>query len=91
MVAILWPGGHVFESSKQSPLVGVVANTYRPQSPLGGSSLHWLPFFFIFFITISMGLCRSDPTENDSVEGLRPNARGPGLVTFGVSICHLSL
>ncbi|THU45057.1 hypothetical protein C4D60_Mb02t13860 [Musa balbisiana] len=26
---------------------------------------------------------RSDPTENDSVEGLRPNARGPGLVTFG--------
>ncbi|KAL8121259.1 hypothetical protein AgCh_018123 [Apium graveolens] len=23
-----------------------------------------------------------DPTENDSVEGLRPNARGPGLVTF---------
>ncbi|RWW83313.1 hypothetical protein BHE74_00008182 [Ensete ventricosum] len=27
----------------------------------------------------------SDPTENDSVEGLRPNARGPGLVTFGVS------
>lgn len=31
-------------------------------------------------------ICRSDPTENDSVEGLRPNARGPGLVTFGV--CH---
>jgi len=27
---------------------------------------------------------RSDPTENDSIEGLRPNARGPGLVTFGV-------
>ncbi|KHG15629.1 Serine/threonine-protein phosphatase BSL1 -like protein [Gossypium arboreum] len=25
----------------------------------------------------------SDPTENDSIEGLRPNARGPGLVTFG--------
>ncbi|XP_039064072.1 serine/threonine-protein phosphatase BSL3-like [Hibiscus syriacus] len=25
----------------------------------------------------------SDPTENDSVEGLRPNTRGPGLVTFG--------
>ena len=25
----------------------------------------------------------SDPTENDSVMGLRPNARGPGLVTFG--------
>ncbi|KAL4588222.1 hypothetical protein LXL04_001104 [Taraxacum kok-saghyz] len=35
--------------------------------------------FTFFFIT----LCRSDPTENDSVEGLRPNARGPGLVTFG--------
>lgn len=33
---------------------------------------------------------RSDPTENDSVEGLRPNARGPGLVTFGVS-CFLFL
>jgi len=33
-----------------------------------------------------MGLCRSDPTENDSVEGLRPNARGPGLVTFGVCL-----
>ncbi|KAG6470290.1 hypothetical protein ZIOFF_071355 [Zingiber officinale] len=28
---------------------------------------------------------RSDPIENDSVERLRPNARGPGLVTFGVS------
>ncbi|KAG5033223.1 hypothetical protein JHK85_017205 [Glycine max] len=28
-------------------------------------------------------LMKSDPTENDSVEGLRPNARGPGLVTFG--------
>lgn len=35
-------------------------------------------FYVIAFI------CRSDPTENDSVEGLRPNARGPGLVTFGV-------
>lgn len=33
-------------------------------------------------------LGRSDPTENDSVEGLRPNARGPGLVTFGVSTVH---
>lgn len=32
---------------------------------------------------------RSDPTENDSVEGLRPNARGPGLVTFGVSVASL--
>lgn len=34
--------------------------------------------------------CRSDPTENDSVEGLRPNARGPGLVTFGVSDLYLA-
>lgn len=33
---------------------------------------------------------RSDPTENDSVEGLRPNARGPGLVTFGVSFFFFS-
>ena len=33
-----------------------------------------------------MKFYRSDPTENDSVEGLRPNARGPGLVTFGVSV-----
>jgi protein phosphatase len=32
---------------------------------------------------ILMDLLWSDPTENDSVEGLRPNARGPGLVTFG--------
>lgn len=38
----------------------------------------------IFFIDTSI-FSRSDPTENDSVEGLRPNARGPGLVTFGVS------
>jgi len=34
-------------------------------------------------ITFYLYNCRSDPTENDSVEGLRPNARGPGLVTFG--------
>ncbi|XP_062001549.1 serine/threonine-protein phosphatase BSL1 homolog [Rosa rugosa] len=33
---------------------------------------------------ILMDLLWSDPTENDGVEGLRPNARGPGLVTFGV-------
>jgi diadenosine tetraphosphatase ApaH/serine/threonine PP2A family protein phosphatase len=32
---------------------------------------------------VLMDLLWSDPTENDSVEGLRPNARGPGLVTFG--------
>ena len=30
-----------------------------------------------------MDILWSDPTENDGVEGLRPNARGPGLVTFG--------
>ncbi|KAG6467187.1 hypothetical protein ZIOFF_075000 [Zingiber officinale] len=34
---------------------------------------------------VLMDLLWSDPTENDSVEGLRPNAKGPGLVTFGVS------
>ncbi|XP_024968735.1 serine/threonine-protein phosphatase BSL1-like [Cynara cardunculus var. scolymus] len=33
---------------------------------------------------VLMDLLWSDPTENDSMEGLRPNARGPGLVTFGV-------
>ncbi|KAG1327771.1 Serine/threonine-protein phosphatase [Cocos nucifera] len=32
---------------------------------------------------ILMDLLWSDPTENDSIEGLRPNARGPGLVAFG--------
>ncbi|PWA81599.1 hypothetical protein CTI12_AA097490 [Artemisia annua] len=32
---------------------------------------------------VLMDLLWSDPTENNSVEGLRPNARGPGLVTFG--------
>ncbi|KAJ7977479.1 Serine/threonine-protein phosphatase [Quillaja saponaria] len=32
---------------------------------------------------VLMDLLWSDPTENDSVEGLRPNARGPGLVSFG--------
>ena len=45
--------------------------------------------FFTFIYNTTMNTyflckCRSDPTENDSVEGLRPNARGPGLVTFGV-------
>ena len=36
-------------------------------------------------VSASLTLARhgSDPTENDSVTGLRPNARGPGLVTFG--------
>eukprot|EP01018_Ginkgo_biloba_P039752 Gb_36990 [translate_table: standard] len=32
---------------------------------------------------VLMDLLWSDPTENDSIEGLQPNARGPGLVTFG--------
>lgn len=41
-------------------------------------------FEFTDFVTLAN---RSDPTENDSVEGLRPNARGPGLVTFGVCVC----
>lgn len=44
---------------------------------------------FIFSSPQSICLYRSDPTENDSIEGLRPNARGPGLVTFGV--CFLLL
>ncbi|KAL8113042.1 hypothetical protein AgCh_020388 [Apium graveolens] len=35
---------------------------------------------------VLMDLLWSDPTENDSVEGLRPNARGPGLVTFGAAM-----
>ncbi|KAL1825893.1 hypothetical protein DCAR_0314087 [Daucus carota subsp. sativus] len=33
--------------------------------------------------TVLMDLLWSDPTENDSVEGLTPNARGAGLVSFG--------
>ncbi|KAL7172256.1 hypothetical protein ACSBR2_031867 [Camellia fascicularis] len=36
-----------------------------------------------FHVCVMCVFYRSDPTENDSVEGLRPNARGPGLVTFG--------
>lgn len=56
---------------------------------LGGHAI----FFLLLFVTslhiiinesFYLYNCRSDPTENDSVEGLRPNARGPGLVTFGV-------
>ncbi|KAL8156362.1 hypothetical protein AgCh_001456 [Apium graveolens] len=35
---------------------------------------------------VFMDLLWSDPTENDSVEGLRPNARGPGLITFGAAM-----
>nr|XP_034908259.1 serine/threonine-protein phosphatase BSL1-like isoform X1 [Populus alba] len=54
--------------------------------------LLWYASFDLFYLqsTIAyINLCyqtspfRSDPTENDSIEGLRPNARGPGLVTFG--------
>lgn len=63
-----------------------LGNVYPPPTPLVGRDVPWVPFFCSVFVTISMGLCRSDPTENDSVEGLRPNARGPGLVTFGVSV-----
>ena len=32
---------------------------------------------------ILMDLLWSDPTTNDSVEGVQPSPRGPGLVTFG--------
>lgn len=45
-------------------------------------------YLLYYLHVMSCSVCdayRSDPTENDSVEGLRPNARGPGLVTFGVS------
>jgi hypothetical protein len=44
--------------------------------------------FNIFLLCINQikTLCTSDPTKNDSVEGLCPNARGPSLVTFGVII-----
>ncbi|GAY40817.1 hypothetical protein CUMW_054750 [Citrus unshiu] len=37
----------------------------------------------LWFVLNISTILRSDPTENDSIEGLRPNARGPGLVTFG--------
>nr|XP_043620256.1 serine/threonine-protein phosphatase BSL1-like [Erigeron canadensis] len=47
-----------------------IENIERPINMDGGS-------------VVLMDLLWSDPTENDSVEGLRPNARGPGLVTFG--------
>lgn len=43
-----------------------------------------------FICSYKINLYRSDPTENDSVEGLRPNARGPGLVTFGVCMLLFS-
>jgi protein phosphatase len=49
-----------------------------------------LDLFYLQSTIAYVNLCyetspfRSDPTENDSIEGLRPNARGPGLVTFGV-------
>ncbi|KAF3576450.1 hypothetical protein DY000_02030622 [Brassica cretica] len=46
---------------------------------------NWLPLAALIEkkIICMHGENWSDPTENDSVEGLRPNARGPGLVTFG--------
>lgn len=52
-----------------------------PSVPYGLIVFSFLPSAIYFSF-------RSDPTENDSVEGLRPNARGPGLVTFGVSIMN---
>lgn len=51
------------------------------------SCASFIDFTYSYFLT-SVCVSRSDPTENDSVEGLRPNARGPGLVTFGVSNFH---
>ena len=42
-----------------------------------------------------MDLLWSDPTTNDSVEGVQPSPRGPGLVTFGPDrvkeFCKVSL
>ncbi|KAK3245263.1 Serine/threonine-protein phosphatase bsl2 [Cymbomonas tetramitiformis] len=35
-----------------------------------------------------MDLLWSDPTESDFVEGVHPNARGPGLVSFGPDRVH---
>jgi len=35
-----------------------------------------------------MDLLWSDPTENDRIEGVHPNARGPGLVSFGPDRVH---
>lgn len=76
-----------------------IENLQRPITMEAGSvvlmDLLWLAFLVTppahpFIIGIHFISCfdlyRSDPTENDSVEGLRPNARGPGLVTFGVSV-----
>lgn len=45
-----------------------------------------VPSVVCVYIFYNLCIHRSDPTENDSVEGLRPNARGPGLVTFGVIV-----
>jgi hypothetical protein len=41
---------------------------------------------FLFCVNQVRTLCRSNPIENDNVEDLCPNARGPSLVTFGVII-----
>lgn len=35
-----------------------------------------------------MDLLWSDPTENDRIQGVHPNARGPGLVSFGPDRVH---
>jgi hypothetical protein len=72
-----------------------IESLQRPITMEAGSivlmDLLWLvllPYCFSFaylsIMTFFLFCYRSDPTENDSVEGLRPNARGPGLVTFGV-------
>ncbi|GJT72138.1 serine/threonine-protein phosphatase BSL3-like protein [Tanacetum coccineum] len=37
---------------------------------------------------VLMDLLWSDPTENDSVEGLRPNARGPRLPDRVMEFCN---
>ncbi|GJT63436.1 hypothetical protein Tco_1006969 [Tanacetum coccineum] len=44
---------------------------------------NWLPLAALIEKKDHLHAWRSDPTENDSVEGLRPNTRGHELVTFG--------
>lgn len=58
---------------------------HGPTMVLGGLLMVLFAFIYSMIMnTLFLYKFRSDPTENDSVEGLRPNARGPGLVTFGV-------
>jgi hypothetical protein len=63
--------------------VVVVLNHFQDYSKYGANNL--ASTLQVVIEPRIFGYYRSDPTENDSVEGLRPNARGPGLVTFGVS------